>query len=165
MVEVIRGDILSKDEMKRRGIMLITTERGGLEFRAPTYINTIAQILIEKGFLEDKGYWDACDYLDLKNSVYGFLNAKTMASIFFEQGSNLKKSHAQYAYSIASKNLGKNTEKIIIRAIECKPDRHELDNIAVVDAYRRSFESLGVAMAIAKKAVGELIEKELEYVS
>jgi hypothetical protein len=159
--EIIRGDVLSKREIEQRGIIVKTTEKGGLEMKAPTYQDRIVQILIERGFLEEKAYWDGCDYLELKNSLYGFLNAKTMAGIFQQAESGFKKTYGDYGFKVAYNYLGKIHHGVIERAMNEAPRKGELDRIAVVEAYRLSFDRLQEAMTLAKKAVADQIELDI----
>ena len=63
MDEVIKGDVLTKDEMKQRGITVKQGTRGGAELHAPTYEKTPAAILIVRGIIEPRHIEAACDYL------------------------------------------------------------------------------------------------------
>lgn len=161
-METIRGDVLTRKELEQRGIKVLTTERGGFQMVAPTYDDVIAYILKEKGFLEDKHLNAASDYLELKNSVYGFLNARTIAMILETGGVSTKRSHAECAYYAAARYLGKVTERIVARAMTEAPRQHELESIAAVESYRQSFNQIIDAMELAISAVKKEIEKEVE---
>lgn len=68
MSDSISGSILTQDEMKMRGIFLVPTDRGGVEFRTKASYNTIAMILIKEGFIEDFHYTDATIFMDLRRA-------------------------------------------------------------------------------------------------
>lgn len=159
-LEAIRGDVLSKIEIKQRGIKMVDGTRGGVELRAPTYNDMIATILMEKGFIEQKHLNAACDYLELKNAVYGFLNVKTMSGILRTGDSSLSREHAEDAYYIACRYLGRNNERVIQSAMHDEAD-HTLTLIMVIEAYRLAFIRAFEAMDLAKKKIAEQIEKEL----
>lgn len=158
----IMGDVLTKKEIDQRGIKVTLGAKGGLELKAPTYDGLIVDVLMDRGFLEHSDYYNGCDYLELKNSVYGFLKAKTIASMFDIGEASCKKSHAQLAYSVAYKFLGKTHHCIIERAMTCKPRDGELDRIASTAAYKLTFDQLDAAMDLAKKAVWEEMQKEVD---
>lgn len=160
MTDAINGDGLTKQEIKQRGIVLIDGTRGGIELHAPTYFDMIATVLSRRGFLDMKHVDAACDYLELKNSVYGFLNVKTMAGVLKTGEAGFKRGHAESAYYIATRHLGKQNEKLIVLAMNHEAD-DTLNMIMVVNAYRTAFHAVFDAMDIAKKAVAEEIEKEL----
>lgn len=160
MNEPIRGDILTKQEMKQRGIKLVNGTRGGIELRAPTYEDLIATKLTERGFLDDKHLNAACDYLELKNSVYGFLSIKTMAGILETGEAGLKKQHAQAAYYTATRFIGRINDSVVTRAMNEAADE-TLESMMVVNAYMHAFHAVRDGMDLAKKMIAEEIEKEL----
>jgi hypothetical protein len=162
MIEPIQGDGLSKKEIKQRGIKIVDGTRGGLELHAPTYDDMIVCILNRRGLLDSRHVDAACDYLELKNAVYGFLSVKTMAGILKTGEAGFKRSHAESAYYIATRLLGRNREKIITCAMNEKGDE-TLEMDMVVTAYRTAFHAVFDAMDLAKKQIAEEIEKELEY--
>lgn len=156
--ESLRGDVLTKEEIAQRKIKVIVTDRGGLELHSDTYADTIAQILMQRGFLEREHIDAACDYLELKNSVYGFLNAKTIAFLLHAGEANFKRSYAEMAYYAASKYLGRTNESVITRALN-QPDNGSLDIIGVAQAYYKAFNSVLSAMEIALSTVKEEMKK------
>lgn len=160
MNEAIRGDVLTKKEMKQRRIVMVDGTRGGLELHAPTYQDLIATVLQRRGFLEDRELNAACDYLELKNSVYGFLNVKTMAGILQAGEAGFKREHAEDAYYIATRYIGKTNDSVITRAMNEKADA-TLDMIMVINAYIVSFRVVFDGMDLAIRTIKDNMQKEL----
>jgi hypothetical protein len=162
MNEAINGDGLTKAEMKQRKIKVVEGSRGGIEFHAPTYADTIVQILQERGFLEDEHVNAGLDYLQLKNCVYGFLNIKTMSGILNlgEVTANAGKGYAESAFYIISREAGKLSLKLVEKALEEEADA-TLDIIMVVNAYRSAFIRVFDGLQLAKQKIREEIENEL----
>ncbi len=159
-IEAMRGDVLTTQEMQCRGIRSEQGKRGGMELRAPTYEDLVYTVLLRKGFLDSKHIDAACDYLELKNSVYGFLAMKTMAGILRTGETGLKRQHAESAYYIAAKYIGRTNERIITHAMNDVADR-TLDIIEVVNAYRTAFHSVFDGMDLAISEIKNEMQKAL----
>lgn len=154
-MDAIKGDGLTKAEMKQRNIRVIEGQRGGVELHAPTYRFIIAQILQQRGFLEAEQVEAACDYLELRNCVYGFLNAKTISASIFRDGSSVSSEVAEEMYRVARKELGsKLNERLVIGAMVKYAD-DTLDMISVCLTYQSAFANIITAMREAIKYAAE----------
>lgn len=161
MTEAIRGDVLTKKEMQKRGIKMIPGSFGGVELRAPTYDVLIVTVLQQRGFVDDKHINAACDYLELKNAIYCFLNPKTMGEILGLTSPGVTKSNAETGYYTAHRYLGKNKDMMIVRAMN-EPADTSLEHMMVVDAYRQAFHTVFDAIDLAKSAIQKEIENALD---
>ncbi len=162
-MEAIRGDGITKSEMKQKSIRMIEGTRGGIEFHAPTYADKIATILLQKGIIEDKHLNAACDYIELKNSVFGFLNAKTMAGILQTGEAGVKRENAEAAYYIAARYIGRVSENVVLCAMNETADA-TLGMAMVANAYRSAFHAVFDGMDLAITKIREDIKNALRYV-
>lgn len=160
MSEVLQGDVLTKQEMKQRKITVVDGTRGGAEFHAPTYSDIISTVLLRRGILDEKHVNAACDYLELKKAVYGFLEAKTMAGILRTGEAGAKREHAEQAYYVATRHLGRTSEKVVIIGMN-EPADDTLDMAMVVNAYRSAFHQCFDAMELAVQKIRDEIQKNL----
>lgn len=133
---------------------MVNGTRGGIELHAPTYDDIIANVLMERGLIEANHVNAACDYLELKNSVYGFLNAKTMSGLLKTGEVGFKRGHAELAYYIATRHIGKTNDRVITMAMNEKADV-TLGIAMVVNAFRTAFHSVFDGMVIAIDAIKE----------
>jgi len=157
-MESIRGDVVTK-QMKAR-IRIVEGDRGGIEFHAPTYSETIIQSLLERDIIDRRHYEAACDYLELKKAVYGFLDVNTMQSIFKTGDTSPRKDNAESCYYIAAKYIGRNNDRLINRAMNEEADS-TLTLEMVFNAYRTAFHYAFDGMDLAISEMRNLTKKEL----
>lgn len=145
-MEAIRGDVLSRQEMQRRGIVMTQTERGGIEFR--TRQVTIAQWLIDEGFIERHHADLAAIFMDLRRAYDASMGVKWLA-IRDQLLSSLQLSSGQATelYDAIRHELGVrrsgNIHNLISHAM--LTDSYPLQ-AQVANVYRQSFEILSKAM-------------------
>jgi hypothetical protein len=123
---------------------------------------SILASLIERGFLEDIHRFMGLDLLELRNSVYGPLNAKTTAYIHSMGDCGLSRGRAETVYYYTIKTLNKNREQVVIHAMESQyADDAAAKHTAGINAYRESFEVLERSLRDALDHLKELMEKGL----
>lgn len=116
--------------------------------RANVIDNTIARNLVTRGFIEDFHYDYALDLMELRNALYGQLNAKTSLSLFINGGDvRISRSKALDIYEDVIRMIKRSGEKIIVRA--CTVD-YEKDATAKmiqgITVYRNTFLALADAL-------------------
>lgn len=152
MSDVIKGDVLTKEEMKQRGIVLITTERGGFELRAKSS-TSIATWLVDMGFVEEYEYIAATIFMDLRRAYEASQGIKWMAlRDQILEGLRLSSGEACELYDKIRREIGlKSAGKIygIISDAILSPYRPLIAEEANV--YRIAFVTLSDAMEKVKK--------------
>lgn len=115
---------------------------------------TIADILILKGFIDARHKDYGLDYLELRNAVFGALNAKTSAFMLFMGDTSLRRSNASMIYETVSKAMGRDAEGFIERALT-QPSNDSLRYEFVANVYRAAFEILEKEIDLALKKISE----------
>lgn len=118
---------------------------------------TIAHILIAEGFLEEYHLSYGLDLIELRNALYGLLNAKTSAFMFMRGDSSLKRNHAEQVYNQVMQDITLPAYRIIEHACN-ELARNEM-HIAEKEVYRKCFEALERSMDSALEKLREDLEK------
>lgn len=152
-IETLRGDVLSKDEMKRRGVKLIPGERGGFELRTTESLSTIAHWLVDMGFIEQHQRDTAFIYMDLHRAYEAAMGIKWMAiKQDLLEGLNLNPQQATELYDAIRHEIGvKHAGDVYATVSHAMMTPFVQSHIAVIEAYRRAFETLTKAMFEVRK--------------
>ncbi len=123
---------------------------------------TTARILVLNGFLEPYHIDYGFDLMELRNALYGALDAKTSAFMFEIGDCSLKRKKAETVYHMVLKEIKPLGERIIIRACTmeyAKDNAAQLNQGALV--YKMTFEQLAKVMEdIINKIKNSLHEAE-----
>lgn len=106
---------------------------------------TIARRLISHGFLNEYHMEYGTDYLELRNALYGNLNAKGNFSMFLPAGlSDVSVRNAERLFKRIRNGIGKAHEKIVNRAmtVDCEENYIEVTQERFANVYRKSFDVL-----------------------
>ena len=123
---------------------------------------TIARRLIQTGFLSEYHLEYGNDYMELRNALYGQLDAKGNFSMFLPDGiSDSSVRNAERFFRKVQKQIGKTTERIIKRAmvISCSTSCAEVCEEIYANVYRKSFETLRAETDSAAIWLQELLAK------
>lgn len=159
MNEAIRGDVLTKEEMKRRGIVMVEGTRGGMEFRSVhSHMLTIADQLLEKGFIERYHFHDAMLFMDLRRAFYAAMGIKWVrVDASDAQESGLSSGDASRLYDAIRHHIGVKRAASVTSIVA---DSFESTNVLpafVSDVYRHAFEELTKAMEEVDKKREEVL--------
>lgn len=150
MSEAIRGDVLTKAEMKMRGIRLMPSERGGIELRTHDSANTIAIVLIQKGFIEDFHHRDASVFLDLRRA-YNASQGIKWGHVDTSSSNGLSPGESSERYDAIRHQMGIKRAATVARDIErAMLEEWMVLHEAEMNIYRRCFEDLSRAMMEVK---------------
>lgn len=152
MTEIIRGDVLTREEMKMRGICVTTTERGGFELRTHASLETIAMFLIKKGFIEYYHYDDATIFMDLRRAYETSIGIKWgHVKIDFESlgltPGDASERYDAIRHMIGLTRFGLNTKFILQAMLE----PYQEMRVEAWVVYKDAFERLTNAMMEVKK--------------
>ncbi len=144
----IQNEAIDKGEwLKRKDIEDIQKQHAARQTPA-----TIADALIRHGYLELEHRDYGFDYLELRNALYGPLNAKTAISLFsIGPDTRVSRGRAEKIYSAVSKRLGP-AEKFISGAL-MGADNGSAMHEFTANVYRVAFEILSREMFEAIIAV------------
>lgn len=152
MIETFRGDVLTKDEMKMRGIRLITTERGGIELRTQESLATIATWLIDAGFIEEYHYTDATIFMDLRRAYEASMGIRWRELAPTSESMILIAGQATEYYDNIRHQMGiRSAAKIVPVIISAMMDAYMRMPAEACNAYRLAFVRLSDAMQEVKK--------------
>ena len=148
---------------------VVTDDRGARITHARTKDITILRNLIERGFLEEFHVWYGTTYMELRNSLYGQLMAKSTMSFLSELAGDPKagisNSNAHRMACEVMREVGLDTGKVIERAYS---QPYAGDAAAKfmpgINSYRMAFEKLVSCTDAAIRKVKDEIEKELAQV-
>jgi hypothetical protein len=115
---------------------------------------TIIEYIIRKGYVESQQKDYGMDFLELRNAVYGNLDAKTMTFMYFIGDSSLKRSNAARIYELVSRAIGTDAETFIKKAL-FEPADNSLHYEFVANVYRCAFDELERQMDKALKIISE----------
>lgn len=137
---------IGREEVKERLAFHQTQQR-------PT---TIADTLLRKGFLDSSHVDTGWDYIELRKSVYGMLEAKTSAVIYKLGAATLKRDHASHVFHHVSKYIGPQAANLVDTALHGLPTpvlKYEF----TCNVYRCAFDALEKGIDSAIKSLHETV--------
>lgn len=158
MSETIKGDVLTKEEMRFRNIRIIPGSRGGVEFRTPQPVSIIEQLL-QEGFIEYYHYYDALLLMDLRRAYEAIMGVKWIR-LDSPHDSGLSPGEASKLYDAIRHEIGVKRAASIMAMIVHSFEPSYYLRAELKNAYRAAFEELTHAM----EAVDKKKEKMLAYV-
>lgn len=111
---------------------------------------TIVGYLVTKGFIEPCQRDYGLDLLELRNVLYGHLNAKTSAFMFSLGNCSLNRKQADSIYETVAKELKRTGERIIVHACSVDYEKDAASRIIQgIGVYVNEFRKLEKIMDIA----------------
>lgn len=152
MTEAMRGDVITKSEMKMRGIVLMPSERGGVELRALSSMHTIAMELINLGFIEPFHATDASIFMDLRRAYHASQHIKWGYVNVTLDGAELTAGQATERYDAIRHEMGIKKAVTIARIIEqAMMEQYYRMRAEQQNVYRMAFELLSDTMLSVKR--------------
>lgn len=147
----VENDAIDKSEWLSAGVI---SEIQKSHASRNTSRSTIAQILIRMGFLEAEHLDYASDYLELRNALYGALNANKL--VLLKSGDvSLKKGNAALLYETINREIGQEAHHFIVQALAEVDVNYMIKHEFVANVYRLAFETLAREFDDALKSLAE----------
>lgn len=140
-----RGDVLTKAEMVARGIRLMPSDRGGVEFRTVESLHTLAMELLSRQYIEPFHITDASILMDLRRGYHASQGNKWgMKEI---QGGM----QASERYDAIRHQIGiKRAARVLQEIEEAMTEAYRKEPHTKLNAYKEAFEELSHAMLHVK---------------
>jgi hypothetical protein len=161
MSEVIKGDVLTKSEMKKRGVYIIAGDRGGIEFRSIHAGSLIADNLLSLGFIEHYHYNDAMVFMDLRRAFEAAMGVKWVRVDTTSGEASLSSGEAARRYDGIRHEIGVQRAATVATIIADAFEPARTLRAEINDVYRIAFEELSNAMEAVEKKLNEMLANPL----
>ena len=152
--DVLIGDLFTKKEMKMRGIVLMPSQRGGVELRAKNSMGTIAEHMQTTGFIEYYHINDASVFLDLRRAYKSSIGEKWSHTKMDLSELGLTSGQAAERYDAIRHKIGVKRAAVITNQIEdAMQDKYVYLPANALNIYKLAFEELSAAMLEVKNAL------------
>lgn len=163
MMEAIRGDVLTSQRLAKKDVVMFTTEKGGVQFRALSYLDVLLEndVITESQYQCGQAFWAhrdcAFDFLQLRISRYDYTaeDHDNMLEAITENGFTERGLSTEIYLSLARKmqRLDRETVSASCQPLKCA---HLSKKMAIIwafgeNALERAFANLEIIMPCAVK--------------